>query len=294
MGFHRGSSTDFGFRIQGSKGSYLAPNLWLPHKGAGIGQRPNWTFFDFADRTSRQNRVYSAGKWGEGEAVLSLIPGATSALITWMQTRDSDDQGSWASCLVDCARIWQKATDVKVRSASITFEPGRDVDVRLALGALKYEDSTAGSPSVEATDPFIFDEAAVEFETAGGGYASETNFERIVIDIDNRCEDMAAGMRLNNSDEPLQQYNQGRLVTVTTNRDFVDDDVFDDFFAGTESSMRITLTRGSLTCILTMPRIKHTEHEANAPATREEIMKETITSTCMGSVDGSVEPITVT
>ena len=48
-----------------------------------------------------------------------------SALLSWIQDRDSDNQGKWASVVIDCVNEVKKLTDVKVRRARIELAKGQ-------------------------------------------------------------------------------------------------------------------------------------------------------------------------
>jgi len=292
---HEGS---FGFGLQTEKGTFVAPSVWLPlmkrHGGAGDGVtlRRNYTLLDMADSNDYESRYYSAGEWAEGELAVPLVPGSMSALLSWVQDRDGDNQGKWASVVIDCVNEVKKLTDVKVRRARIELAKGQPVVCVLELGGLKMESGTTPTPAVPSAAPYIFREATVEIATGGGALAEDVNCERIQIVMDNAVEAMAEGMRLAPGIAPRQMYNlAGVRCWGALSRDFVDNAVYADFATGQEAAVQITLVRGAASAVIALPRVLYTASDMGLPGTHDRRIVEKVEFTALGSVDGLTGPV---
>jgi len=294
----------FGFKLQAAKGSYVTPDTWLPLLAVppgrrqagfrGLAQHHNYVVLNMADRNAYQSKYFSAGQWVEGSISVPLIPGAVASLLSWIQTRDSDDQSAWASVLVDCVNAVKKITDCKVRRVRFRLQKGREADCILDLAGLLLEAGSPTSPSIPTAAPYVFTEAAVQLETGGQGLADDVHCERIVIDIDNVVEEPAEGMRLRESTAPLQLYNlAGIRCTGVLDRDFVDSDVYDDFISGTEAALTVTLQRGVDTCTFMLPRLVYEADSAALPGVGDERIVERVAFRALGSTDGATAPITL-
>ena len=294
----------FGFKLQTAKGSYVTPDTWLPllalpperqQRGfRGLAQHHNYVVLNMADRNAYQSKYFSAGQWVEGSIAVPLIPGAVANLLSWIQTRDSDGQGAWASVLVDCVHTVKKITDCKVRRARFQLRKEREVDCVLDVAGLLMEAGSPTSPSIPTAAPYVFTEASVQLDKGGQGLGEDVHCERIVIDLDNVVEEPSEGMRLRQSTAPLQLYNlAGVRCTGVLDRDFVDSDVYDDFLSGTEAALTVTLQRGLDTCMFTLPRIVYEADSAALPGVGDERIVERAAFRALGSVDGATAPITL-
>jgi hypothetical protein len=270
---HEGS---FGFGLQAEKGTYEAPDTWLPlmKRAGGAGEsvrlHKNYALLDLADSNDYESRYYSAGEWAEGEVAVPMIPGSLSNLIAWIQDRDANNQGRWASVTIDCVNEVKKLTDVKVRRATIDLIKGQPVICRLDLGGLKLESGAPTTPNMPTTAPYIFREATVEIAGGGGAMAEDVNCERIQIVIDNAVEAMAEGMRLTPGAWPRQMYNLGGVrCWGAMSRDFVDSAVYTDFAGGQEAGLAITLARGAASAAIAMPRVLYTDSEMGLPGSHD-------------------------
>ena len=295
---HEGS---FGFGLQSEKGTFVAPNVWLPlmkrHGGAGDGVslRRNYTLLDLADSNDYESRYYSAGEWAEGEVAVPLVPGSMSALLSWIQDRDGDNQGKWASVVIDCVNEVKKLTDVKVRRARIELAKGQPVVCVLELGGLKMESGATPTPAVPSAPPYIFREATVEIAAGGGALAEDVNCERIQIVIDNAVEAMEEGLRLAPGIAPRQMYNlAGVRCWGALSRDFVDNAVYADFATGQEAAVQITLARGAASAVIALPRVLYTASDMGLPGTHDRRIIEKVEFTALGSVDGLTPPVGLT
>jgi hypothetical protein len=292
---HEGS---FGFGLQAEKGTYVAPDTWLPlmkrNGGAGEDVRlhKNYALLDLADSNDYESRYYSAGEWAEGEVAVPMIPGSLSNLIAWIQDRDVSNQGKWASVLIDCVNEVKKLTDVKVRRATIDLVKGQPVICRIDVGGLKLESGATPSPNMPVSAPYIFREATVQIAHGGGALVDDINCERIQIVIDNAVEEMAEGMRLAPGAWPRQMYNLGGVRCFgAMSRDFVDSAVYSDFASGQEAALAITLSRGAASASITLPRVLYTGSEMGLPGARDRRIVERVEFTALGSVDGVTAPV---
>ncbi len=288
----------FGFGLQSEQGSYQAPTVWLPlmkrsgGRGDGIELRRNYTLLDLADSNDYESRYYSAGDWAEGQVAVPLIPGSLSDLISWLQDRDGENQGKWASVVIDCVNEVKKLTDVKVRRATVDLVKGQPVVCTMDVGALKMESGTAPSPNVPTTAPYVFREATVELATGGGAPAEDVNCERIQIVIDNAVEAMAEGMRLTVGSAPKRMYNlAGVRCWGAFSRDFVDNAVYADFASGEEAALSITLSRGAMSAVISLPRVLYTSSDMGLPGAHAQRIVEKVEFTALGSLDGQTAPV---
>lgn len=294
---HEGS---FGFGLQSEKGTFVAPSVWLPlmRRSDGAGENvvlhKNYRLLDMADGNDYESRYYSAGEWAQGEVVVPMIPGTMSALLSWIQDRDSDNQGKWASVVIDCVNEVKKLTDVKVRRTRIELAKGQPVMCVLDIGGLKMESGTALTPTLPTTSPYIFREATVEIASGGGALAEDVNCERIQLVIDNAVEAMEEGMRLAPGVAPRQMYNlAGVRCWGAFSRDFVDNAIYTDFINGQEAALSITLTRDVASAVITLPRVLYTASDMGLPGSHDRRIVERIEFTALGSVDGLTPPITL-
>ncbi len=288
----------FGFGLQSEKGTFQAPTVWLPlvkrqgGVGDGVTLRRNYTLLDMADSNDYESRYYSAGDWAEGELAVPLVPGSLSDLISWLQDRDGDNQGKWASAVIDCVNEVKKLTDVKVRRARIDLAKGQPVVCTLELGGLKVESGTTPTPNMPTAAPYIFREATVELAVGGGALAEDINCEHIQLVIDNAVETMAEGMRLAPGVAPRQMYNlAGVRCWGAFSRDFVDNAVYGDFATGQEAALSITLTRGAASAVISLPRVLYTASDLGLPGTHDHRIVEKVEFTALGSVDGLTPPV---
>jgi len=286
----------FGFGLQTQKGSYVAPTTWLPLVGKeSVEKKWNFAVMNMADNNDFQSKYLSAGQWAEGEIPLPLIPGVVTDLLSWIQTRDADNQGVFASLLIDCVNTVKKVTDAKVRKATFSFVKGQPVQVVLDIVAPSLETGLPATPSMPLAAPYIFREAQVQLATGGGGLASDINCERIDIVVDNVLEDPAEGLRLAYTDVPQQLYNlSGLRCYGAFDRDFVDSAVYEDFLAGTEAALTVSLSRGAALCMFTLPRILYTADNVGLPGANDARIVEGVQFVALGSLDGQTPPITLT
>ncbi|MCD6361606.1 MAG: hypothetical protein J7M38_12185 [Armatimonadetes bacterium] len=288
----------FGFGLQEDKGTFVNPTTWLPlmhvsgTDGDSLLLQKNYTLFDMADMNDYESRYYSAGEWVEGEVPLPLIPGALTNLLSWLQDRDANNQGKWASIVVDCVNEVKKLTDVKVRKATIDLIKGEPVSCVLDIAGLKMESGSVPSPSLPVAAPYIFREATIEMSKGGSPVSEEVNCERIRLVIDNAVERVSEGLRLVPSAAPQQLYNLAGVRCVGAfSRDFVDNSVYADFACGTEAALVITLARGETTAVISLPRVLYTASDMGLPGAHEQRIVEKVDFVALGSIDGLTAPV---
>ncbi len=289
----------FGFGLQAEKGTFASPTTWLPlmqmrgdANADGLQMRKNYTLFDLADMNDYESRYYSAGEWVEGEVAIPFIPGALTNLLSWLQDRDVNNQGKWASVVVDCVNEVKQLTDVKIRKATIDMVKGEPVACVLSLAGLAVESGTTPSPSLPTAAPYIFREATVALSTGGGGLSEDMHCEQLRLAIDNAVEPVAEGMRLTVDSAPQQLYNLAGVQCVgTLSRDFVDNAVYTDFANGVESALTVTLSRGAVNATIALPRILYTASNLGLPGVHEKRIVEQVDFIGLGSIDGLTAPI---
>lgn len=286
----------FGFGIQTEKGSFLTPDTWLPVTGSQetVRLQRNLMTLDMADTMDYETSYISGGEWVEGEIVVPLVPGSLTNLFSWIQDRDIDNQGKWASVIVDCVNETKKIRDAKVRKATLDFVKGQPVTCALEIIARHMESGDTPTPSIPTAAPYVYQEASVELATGGGSLASDVNCEAIRLEIDNMVEDGADGLRLSGNIEPQQLYNRaGRRARGALSRDFVDSSVYADFASGQEGALNVELIRGANTATVNLPRIVYTESDLGLPGSHEKRLVETVQFIALGSTDGVTGPVTL-
>jgi len=231
-------------------------------------RRTNITPYDTADTREYESVTYSAGEWAEGSVSPGLIPGSVTNLLSWIQDRNDDNQGVFATCAVDFGHgEYKKIYNAKVKTAVFTFRKGEPVTVRLDIVGQRMVDAVyVGSPDMPVPSLYLFKEATVGYGSTGGAYPTTYDFEQIEITIDNGVEDPAEGLRLAPYNYPYVIYNlYGMRITGTAQMDFANVDAFDAFMASysdigppssSDRQLRIALARGANTCTLTLPRIQ--------------------------------------
>ncbi|MHB8996917.1 MAG: phage tail tube protein [Armatimonadota bacterium] len=286
----------FGFGVQAAQGTYVAPEVWLPLMGGGRGDsitwRKNYVTLDMADGNDFESRYFGVGEWAEGQITVPLVPGAITSLLSWVQDRDQDNQGKWASLLVDCVHEVKKVTDAKVRRLTLDLVKGKPATCTLDVAGLKMESGTAAAVNMPTAAPYLYREATVEIASGGGTLEADANCEQIRIVIENMVEDPAEGLRLAEGTSPKHLYNLcGVRCRGAISRDFVDTALYGDFAAGQEAALRIQLTRGASTATVSLPRVLYTESDLGLPGSHEKRIVETVQFVALGSLDGLTAPV---
>ncbi len=286
----------FGFALQTTKGMFVAPDNWLPLMDGGRGAadtvalRSNYVPLDMADMRAFQTAYYSAGAWVEGALRFPLVPGAVSDLLDWIQARDSDNQGKWASAVIDCVHTVKKITDLKVRRATFDCALGKPVMCTLEVVGLAMATGVTPTAVMPTEPPYLFREATVELAT-GGTPGLDGNCEQLRIVVDTCLEEAEKGMRLTPSSGPQELYNlAGLRAWGSLNRDFVDSAVYADFVAGTEAALAVTLQRGAATAEISLPRMLHVADGLGLPGSHERRIVEEVEFLALGSEDGTTAP----
>lgn len=288
----------FGFGIQSAKGSYVSPSTWLPLMASSeapvdtVEWKKNYVMLDTADAKDYQTSYYSAGEWAAGGLRFPVIPGSISQLFSWIQDRDADSQGKWASALIDCVHEIKKLTDLKVAKAVFDLVKGEPVTCSVQVAGLMMESGNAATPVMPIAAPYLFREARVELSAGGGAVAEDVNCEAIRIEINTMLEDPAEGLRLGESGNPTQLYNlAGLRCTGSISRDFVDTDLYDDFVAGQEAALVLTLERDVTTATIQLPRVLYSGSDLGLPGSHSRRIVEEVRFVALGSADGLTPPV---
>jgi len=283
MGVALAQEGAFGFGLQVSKGTYVAPSVWLPLMAGPGGHsdtlrwQKNYVTLDMADHNEYESKYFSAGEWAEGKVTAPLAPGALTALLAWAQDRDADSQGKWASLVLDCVNEVKQVTDAKVRRMTLDFSKGQPVMCTLEVAALKMESGSHTTLNMPTAAPYLYQEAEVAIAKDGGALAEDVTCERIRLVIDNMVEDPAEGLRLTGGKHPQQLYNlSGLRCRGMISRDFVDSAIYSDFAAGQEAALTIELTRGANVASISLPRVLYTESDLGLPGSHEQRIVETV------------------
>jgi len=287
----------FGFGLQTEQGVYVAPSVWLPlmsdgQRGETLKWHKNYVTLDMADTNDFESRYFSVGEWVEGQITVPLIPGSLTALLSWIQDRDQDNQGKWASLVVDCVNEVKQVTDAKVRRVSINMTKGEPVTCTLDVVALKMASGVPAAVNMPTAAPYLYREAGVEIAVGGEDLEEDVACEQIRLVIENMIEDAAEGLRLVGGVNPRHLYNlSGVRCRGALSRDFVDSALYADFAAGQEAALRIELTRGASTATISLPRVLYTESDLGLPGSHEQRIVETVQFVGLGSVDGLTAPV---
>jgi hypothetical protein len=287
----------FGFALQTEKGTFVTPDNWLPLMDGGHGAadtvalRKNYAPLDLADMRAYQTEYFSPGQWVEGALRFPLVPGALSDLLDWIQARDDDNQGQWASAVIDCAHAVKKITDLKVRRAILDCVVGEPVLCTLEVVGLTMEAGTTPTVAMPTEPPYLFREATVEL-AVGGTPGLDGNCERLRVVVDTCLEEPEKGLRLTPSSGPMELYNlAGLRAWGSLSRDFVDSAVYADFLAGTEAALTVTLQRGAAAAEISLPRLVHVTDALGLPGSHERRIVEEVEFLALGSDDGTTPPV---
>ncbi len=292
---HQGS---FGFALQSAQGTFVAPNNWVPlieRGGPGpaesLAARKNYQPLDLADTRAYQTSYFSAGEWAEGRVRFPLVPGMLGDLFAWIQQRDSENQGRWASAVVDCVHEVKQLTDLKVRRASFDLATGEPVICTLEVTGLKLESGSTPAPNMPTAPPYLYREATVAL-TIGGAPGEDVNCERIRVTVDTCLQAAEEGLRLTPSGAPLHLYNlAGVRARGVLSRDFADSGVYQDFLEGAEAALEVTLQRGAAGAGISLPRILYTGDALGLPGSHERRLVEEVEFLALGSEDGANPPV---
>lgn len=283
------------FKVQVSQGSYLAPDVSLRLADAeSVAEQLNYEILDSADGHDWQSQYFSTGEWASGGIPLFLTPTKVTELFSWIQDRDSYNQGKYASIQIDCVDIVKKLTDAKVYRATFVLEKGRLALCTLDINAITFAAGTTASPTMPTSEPYVVSkELALSTKYGGGNYAVITNFERLTIDVDCMGEDPAEGLRLQASASPIALYNlSGVRCTGSATLDLSDTDLYDDWRAGQIGAIKAILTRGSDAAQLEMPRVLWTAVSAPLAGSTDQRIIVNADFHALGSTDGATAPIT--
>jgi len=286
----------FGFGVQAAQGTYVAPSVWLPltggERGDSLQWKKNYVTLDMADNNDFESRYFGIGEWAEGQITVPLVPGSITSLLSWMQDRDQDNQGKWASLLVDCVHEVKKVTDAKVRRMTLDLVKGQPATCTLDVVGLNMESGVSAAVTMPTAAPYLYREATVEIASGGGSLEADVACEQIRIVIENMVEDPAEGLRLTSGKSPRHLYNLcGVRCRGAISRDFVDTALYADFASGQEAALRVQLSRGSSTATISLPRVLYTESNLGLPGSHEKRIVETVQFVALGSVDGLTAPV---
>lgn len=105
----------FGFALQETQGAFVLPNNWVPLIGK------EWVERGFAI---------------QGHVCFGLMPEMMDTLFAWI---GEQNQGRWASVVVDSEHEVIRVADVRVRRASFDLATGKPATCTLEFTGLKAE-----------------------------------------------------------------------------------------------------------------------------------------------------------
>jgi len=300
----------FGFQIQDVEGTEKSDNvLWVPFRDTlDFKLQINKEEYRQADYNDYLHLLYSSGVWFEGGAPITLVPDATlwSSLMSWIQDRDSYNQGKFASVyMYDPVRGIRSVVDVKVREAAIAFEKGGPVTLELSLLGKRPGSATPEVSMHTRVGPYLWKETAVTIDVGGVGSLSSTvDIESAEVRLDEHVEDAAEGLRITatNGQYPQKLYNvAGESCTGSLSRDFVDSSIYDvfesladnNFSTDYDASIQFVMSRGGITATVLVNRMQWTTHTGDPGGTNEGRIPESLEWIGLGSDDGTTGPVTL-
>jgi len=278
----------FGFAIQKEKGSFTTPDTWLPTLAVedAIALRKSYGTYS-TPRSGYVNRYNPTGTWAEGDLLIPLVPGVMANLLSWIQDRDTQNQGKWASVLVDIdgSSSPLKVRDAKVRQATFFLHPNEPVLCKLSVVGLRAERGTGYHPVMPTAAPYIYKEAEMELATDGGAL-EPASLGEVTITADNSIEEAV-------NVPPWGLANcAGVRVTGAIHRDLMASAIYADFAEGEEAALSIELARGANSLSLSLPRILYTCWQTMLyPVPKLPRQMERVTFLGLGSTDGQTPPI---
>ena len=286
-----------GFAIQLEKGCFITPDTWLPTMACDEPLALRRGLHVWAARGEYENKHTSGGERADGSLLVPLVPGVLANLLSWIQDRDSHNQGRWASLLVQRAGELLKVRDAKVRRATFRLCPGAPVMCVLDIAGLHAEPGSSCNAVMPCAAPYIYGEAEMELAT-GGGALEPGALGAVTIAVDNSLDEPLSGRPIT-----LQSW-AGVRVRGTIAREFTESAIYADFAAGEEAAMTVQLQRGANVTHMALPRILYTERDvvsisdgggifaavASVPPPRH---VEHVTFIGLGSSDGVTPPITL-
>jgi len=308
----------FGLGLQTAEGSENAGTsvVWMPMCDApSFKWHANGAAIDAADGAHYEHQHYSQGQFWAGSVGVFMYPGAVSTLISWIQTRDDNNQGVMATVwLVDKnATLVRTAMDVKVRTAEFPLVQNQPMRVNLDLvgkqDGTKSEPTGYDKPLLSA--PFVRKDVTVVLKAAS---TEDTDrgwtFKGGTIRIDNQVQDPMDGMRFNGSYNPYVLYNTGAAIcSGDCTRDALDLDFYNawrqSYEVGSDASynwedddydsyMTVTYARGATTFGLSIPRMRIEDVDTGMLGSRRGIQEERITWVALAdATTAATAPITL-
>lgn len=243
-----------GFAIQKKKGRFTRPDTWLPTMRCDHPLALRRGYRIYGPENGYQDNYKATSWWAEGQLLVPLVPGVMANLLSWIQDRDSHNQGRWGSLLVDRAGELLKVRNAKVRRASFYLSPGRPIMCALDVAGVHAEPATSANSVMPTTAPYIYSEAEVEL-ASGGGALGPADCGKVSITVDNSLEDCMPEL-------PMTFENRaGVRVRGTISREFTQSSIYADFAAGEEAAMTVQLQRGANVLHMALPRILYTTRD---------------------------------
>lgn len=312
----------FGFQLQEPLGDAEGIDIaevdpiWLPLcEDPTFELQVNSTLIDQADAHEWDYLEHSAGQWYSGTLAFHLYPhvAGLADLLDWIQTRTTGNQGEFAHVwMIDRnGALIRGAKDVKVNTAEFTFARGAPIRCSLDLTGKKPAVSVPSGddltdPVLEAY-PFLMKDGSFQYVPASGGANVGYSFKEATVRIDTGLQDPAEGMRWDGSYNPYALYNEGGLTcSGNFTRDFQDQTLYDAWLkaheigaaagwyaADYDGALTITIARG-VSLELEMPRVRLQHVATGQRGSRRGAQDERDDFVALGSLDGTVAPITLT
>ncbi len=237
-----------GLGLQSAQGEYMSPDTWLPLLPAPWAWAPQHFPRLMQDTPS-------GGEWVEGSIRVPLVPGSVVALWSWIQERDANSQGRFASLLLSHDGTATKITDCKVRKARLRLPKEAEADCLLHVVALSIGGDLATSPTVTRAAPYklrIVERMAKD----SPGATSDIDCDSVAIDINAMLEPPGEGLKITPSPRPQSLVNlAGIRCSGTIAGEIEGTTLYQDYRGSADVHLRATLVRSYDTITFGMPHV---------------------------------------
>jgi hypothetical protein len=239
--------------------------------------------------------MHSRGIWMDGNGGVSVQPvsGSLTNLLSWIFDRDSYQQGKWGTVVYSDGRRSYQYQDTKVAHAKFSLNAGRPLELELGLFGITPATPSIALGSIQDGAPYTFNETTVKVDWDSSGSVSgsaEKTLKTFELDVDNQLQSGEDGLRLCDSLYPQTGYNNGAGVfTGSFVRDYIDSttesqDPYDlwlnqitvAYSDSYNAQMSVTLTRGGVSLVFTMPNMRFRVARQPANASRRGTRNQTV------------------
>ena len=267
---------------------------------------PNPESLDQADRNHHEHILMPTCECYQGSVGFHVTPGTLTDLLTWIQTRDVDNQGMYSTVYMhrehEAAGDEIMAMDVKVFSAAFTFAVGAPVTCTLDLVGRKDYESAKPVPSTDydETDtsiiaPYIWKDCSFKFAAASTpATVVNDDIRNLTININNMVQDATDSMKFNGSANPYKMHNTaGVRCTGSFARDYASTDIYAAFRAAYQTgawydqsqfgSIIASMVAQGVTLTITINRLAPNDYDHGVLGSRVGIIEEGVDFIALGA-----------